>query len=159
MGMLMFGWWMHIGGCCLLSVVKYFTQSYSTHQEMSRLHNRETVKAPSLLNLFIHHQHGHRHMHSLLQSQHCWCHENLFQWLSNGLFSLSFSIVQCSLLWERLVIGSPVLTCIKSLKLKDQENSYTEMAKILIPFLSRTWSILVTTEENLRATFTLRIKL
>ena len=32
------------------------------HQEMSRLHSGETAKASSLLNLFIRHQHGHRHM-------------------------------------------------------------------------------------------------
>ncbi len=29
---------------------------------MSRLHSGETAKASSLLNLFIRHQHGHRHM-------------------------------------------------------------------------------------------------
>ena len=39
---------------------------------MSRLHSGETAKAPSLLNLFIRHQHGHRHMaFSITISTHC----------------------------------------------------------------------------------------
>ena len=54
------GW--RVFGCCSLSVVKVFHTIIQHNQEMSRLHRGKMAKAPSLFNLFIRHQHGHRHM-------------------------------------------------------------------------------------------------
>ena len=50
--------WMLLAGCS-----ENISHDHPAHkQEMSRLHNGETAEGPSLLNLFIHHQHSHRHM-------------------------------------------------------------------------------------------------
>ena len=50
--------WMLVAECS-----ESISHSHPAHkQEMSKLHNGERAKGPSLLNLFIHHQHSHRHM-------------------------------------------------------------------------------------------------
>ena len=89
-------------GCYSLSVVKVFHTIIQHTSSMSRLHSGETAKASSLLNLFIHHQHSHRHMaFSITISTHLY---NLVwrlkitvlsNWLKKSCLVLNF----CKWLW------------------------------------------------------------